>query len=66
MPGLSKSQQQAAAIALHAPGKLFKRNLGFLKMDRGDLRDFAETKHKGLPKHKNSPDHPPKKFRVFS
>ena len=65
MPATSESQRQAAAIALHNPGKLLKRNLGFLKMDRGGLRDLAETKHKGLPKKKDNP-HPPKKFQVFS
>jgi hypothetical protein len=43
--------QQAAAIALHSPGKLYGRNRSLLKMGKKDLRKFAETKHAGLPKH---------------
>jgi len=46
--------QQASAIALHSPGKLYGRNRSLLKMDKSDLRKFSETKHKGLPKHKGS------------
>lgn len=59
MPSKSKKQQQATAIALHRPEKLYKRNRGLAKMSKGDLRDFAETKHKGLPEKKGK-----KKLRV--
>jgi len=36
--------QQASAIALHHPNKLYKRNRGMLRMDGEDLHDFASTK----------------------
>jgi len=49
MPAKSRSQQQAAAIALHHPGKA-KTGMG--NMSRKDLRKFASTKHKGLPDKK--------------
>lgn len=52
MPADSEDQQQAAAIALHSPEKLYKRNRGLAKMSKEDLRKLAETKHKGLPKKK--------------
>lgn len=50
MPSTSKAQQEAMAIAEHAPGKLFKRNRGLLKMSHQQLHDFASTPRKGLPK----------------
>ena len=49
MPAKSKDQQQAMAIAEHAPGKLYARNRGLLKMTRSQLHEFAATKRKGLP-----------------
>jgi len=49
MPSKSRSQQQAAAIALHHPGKA-KTGMG--NMAKTDLRKFASTKHKGLPDKK--------------
>lgn len=52
MPAKSKAQQQLFAIALHHPGKLYKRNRAVAKMSKSDLREFAETKHTGLPKRK--------------
>ena len=52
MPSVSKSQQQAMAIAEHSPGKLYKRNRGLLKMGNQDLHDFAATPTKDLPKKK--------------
>jgi hypothetical protein len=42
--------QQASAIALHNPEKLYARNRSLLKMKSEDLRDYASTPHKGLPK----------------
>lgn len=55
MPSRSRSQQQAMAIAEHAPNKLYKRNRGLLKMSKSQLSDFASTKRKGLPNYtKNS------------
>ena len=32
------------AIAEHAPGKLYKKNRGVLKMSHKQLHDFASTK----------------------
>jgi len=49
MPAVSKKQQIAMAIAKHAPGKLYKRNRGLLKMSKEQLSDFARTKRKKLP-----------------
>ena len=46
MPAKSVRQQQAAAIALHHPGKA---RTGMGDMAKKDLRKFASTKHKGLP-----------------
>ena len=45
----TKKQRRMAAIAKHHPSKLYKRNLGALKMSAGDLSAMAETKEKGLP-----------------
>ena len=49
MPSVSESQQKLMGMALHHPGKLYKRNRSVLGMKRSDMREFAETKHKGLP-----------------
>lgn len=49
MPAKSKDQATAMAIAEHAPGKLYARNRGLLKMTRSQLHEFAATKRKGLP-----------------
>ena len=54
MPAVSKAQQQAMAIAEHAPDKLYARNSGLKKMSKGQLHDFASTPRKGLPKRKKS------------
>lgn len=58
MPAKSKNQRIAAAIAEHHPSKLYKRNRGLKKMSKSQLRDFAKTKEKGLPKKKgkSNPD----------
>lgn len=48
---VSKSQQQAAAIAMHAPkGELKGASKEMAKMPKKELEKFASTKHKGLPK----------------
>jgi len=52
MPAPSKAMRQAAAIALHHPGKLYKRNREMLGMTQAQLHDFASTKEKGLPRKK--------------
>jgi len=49
MPAESVAQGRAARIAEHAPGKLYDRNRGLLKMKLGKLRKFSRTKEKGLP-----------------
>ena len=51
MPAVSREQQQAAAIAEHAPGKLYARNRGMLSMSKKELHKFASTK--GLGKRKS-------------
>lgn len=38
------------AIAEHAPGKLYARNRGLLKMSRAKLSEFASTRATGLPR----------------
>ncbi len=53
MPALSKSMRQAAAIALHHPEKLYKRNRGLLGMTQEQLHHYASTKEKGLTLHKH-------------
>ena len=52
MPAVSKKQRQAAAIAKHAPEKLYKRNRAMTKMSEEELHKFAATKEKGLPEKK--------------
>ena len=52
MPSVSTDQRKATAIALKHPEKLYKRNRGLLKMNRSQLREFASTKEKGLPRKK--------------
>lgn len=54
MPSRSIAEQQATAIAEHAPSKLYKRNRGLLKMSHQQLHDFAATPHTGLPQHKGT------------
>ena len=49
MPAVSKAQQEAMAIAEHAPTKLLKRNRGLLKMSHQQLHEFASTPRGGLP-----------------
>jgi hypothetical protein len=56
MPAESKAQRQVAAIAEHAPEKLYKRNKGLKKMSKEQLHDFASTSEKNLPKKKKSND----------
>ena len=52
MPATSQAQQKAMSIALHAPGRLYKRNRGLRKMGHSVLREFASTPRKGLPRKK--------------
>lgn len=49
MPG-TREQNVAAAIALHHPEKLYKRNRGFLKMTHAELEEFAKGPHAGARK----------------
>jgi hypothetical protein len=53
MPATSKAQQQAAAIALHAPKSELRGASKQManSMSAGELRKFASTRRKGLPKH---------------
>lgn len=43
------------AIAEHHPGEVSDKNRGVLKMSHSQLHDFADTKEKGLPAHKQHP-----------
>lgn len=52
MPSVSKAQQEAMAIAEHAPGKLYRSNRGLLRMNHQQLHDFASTPRKQLPERK--------------
>ena len=61
MPARSKKQQEAMAIAEHAPGKLYARNQGLTKMSHSQLHDFAATPRTGLPemvKRSHTSKHP--------
>lgn len=53
MPARSKDQQEAMAIAEHAPEKLYKRNRGLLKMTTAELHEYVATPRRGLPERKN-------------
>ena len=44
MPSVSRAQQEATAIALHNPSKLYARNRALAKMPAATLREFASTK----------------------
>jgi len=44
MPSESRAQQQATAIALHHPSKLYARNRALANMPAATLREFASTK----------------------
>lgn len=52
MPAVSVAQRIAMAIAEHQPSKLNKKNKGLLKMSKGQLHEFADTKQSGLPYRK--------------
>ena len=60
MPARSRSQQEAIAIALHEPQKLYKRNQGLRGMAKSDMHDFAATPTKGLPNYVKKPFPTPK------
>jgi len=51
MPAKSEKQRVAAAIALHNPSKLYKRNRSLLEMTTRQLGDYAE-KPKKKRKHR--------------
>lgn len=50
MPTKSGNQRIAAAIALHSPEKLYKRNGNLLSMEKSELAEFSKgpTKKRGL------------------
>lgn len=49
MPANSIKQRRAFAIAEHDPDDLYARNRSLLKVDPGDMHDFAATSEKNLP-----------------
>ena len=52
MPSVSKAQQKVMQIAEHAPGKLYSRNRGLLKMSHAQLHDFSVGSEKDKPERK--------------
>ena len=52
MPAVSKTQRRAMAIAEHHPEELYARNRGMMGMSLSDLKHYAGTPEKGLPKRK--------------
>jgi len=46
MPAKTEKQRRLMAIALHAPGKLFKRNRSVLTMGKEELRKMSHKKGK--------------------
>jgi hypothetical protein len=52
VPAKSQAMQKATAMALHHPNKLYKRNKSLLKMTGSELREYAETRRKGLSEKK--------------
>jgi hypothetical protein len=44
MPAKTEKQRRFMAIALHQPGKLYKKNRSVLKMSREELHKFASSK----------------------
>lgn len=44
MPAVSTKQRKLMAIAEHNPSAVKPENKGVLKMDKGQLHDFASTK----------------------
>lgn len=42
MPAKTEKQRKMMAIALHQPGKLYKKNKKVLKMNKRQLRDFSK------------------------
>jgi hypothetical protein len=50
VPAKSKAQQAAMAIALKRPEKLYHRNRSLRSMAKRQLREYAETPTKHLPK----------------
>ena len=52
MPAVSVKQRKAMAIAEHEPEKLYARNRGMMGMSLSDLKHYAGTPEKGLPKRK--------------
>jgi hypothetical protein len=55
MPAPSKAMRRAAAIALHDPSQLKKRNQSLGNMSDEQLREFASTPEKGLPYKSHGP-----------
>lgn len=49
-PAKSQAQQRLMAIAEHTPSKVSRKNRGVLKMKKSQLKEFAKTKRKKLPK----------------
>ena len=54
MPAKSRAQQMLMAMESSDPEKIKGKNKQVLKMSDKQRKDFAKTKLKGLPKHKNA------------
>ncbi len=55
MPARSTAQRRLMAIAEHHPSEVYAKNRGVLGMTHGQLRDFASTPEKRLPKRVKAP-----------
>ena len=55
MPAPSKAMRKAAAIAEHAPSKLYERNKSLASMSQKSLHDYASTPEKHLPYKSHAP-----------
>jgi len=51
MPAKSIAQRKLMAIAEHYPDKVYRRNESVKEMSKKQLKEFAETIERKLPKH---------------
>jgi len=53
MPSVSEKQRMMMAVAKYQPEKLYKRNVGVLKMNQKQLGEFARKKVVAGAKYKS-------------
>lgn len=52
MPAKSQAQQRLMAMALHNPDAIHAENRGVMKLSKEEMKKYASTKSKSLPKKK--------------